>query len=61
MSSKSSKTAVKTAPKDENPVLKEKIKSLETDKRLLEAILEIVAEDYGIDVRKKFGAGQSEK
>lgn len=61
MSSESSKTAVKTAPKEENLLLKEKIKSLETDKLLLEAMLEIVAEDYGIDVRKKFGAGQSKK
>lgn len=61
MPSKALKKQVGTDSDTENLQLKARIKSLETDKLLLETMLEIINEDYGIDVRKKFEAGQLKK
>ena len=61
MPSKAIKQKAGTDSAAENLQLKAQIKSLETDKLLLETMLEIVKEDYGIDARKKCAAGQLKK
>jgi transposase-like protein len=42
------------SPKQEIEELKKKIKLLETERDILETAIEIIEEEYGIDVKKKF-------
>jgi transposase-like protein len=42
------------SPKQEIEELKKKIKQLETERDILNTAIEIVEEEYGIDVKKKF-------
>jgi transposase-like protein len=42
------------SPKQEIEELKKKIKQLETERDILNTAIEIVEEEYGVDVKKKF-------
>ena len=60
-SSNTAQQPIETTLEEENARLKAEVASLQTDKLLLEASLEIISEDYGIEWAKKSEAGRLKK
>jgi len=51
----------KVSPKQENQELKLRLKQLEAEKRLWQDIIEVLAKEYGPEIKKKYFPGSLQK
>lgn len=51
----------KVSPKQENRELKTRLKQLEAEKRLWQDIIELMAKEYGPEIKKKYFPGSLQK
>lgn len=51
----------KVSPKQENRELKTRLKQLEAEKRLWQDIIEMLAKEYGSEIKKKYFPGSLQK